>query len=453
MKGILEVLSSITTGYALALFAFFTGIYLVFRSRFMNFKDLTKINKVLKAAETSGGKGIKPLQSLAMSLGAHVGIGNIVGVGYAISFGGVGAIFWMWMTAIVGSTLSYFESVLASMYKKDTNGQLRGGLAYYAKEGMNSKKLGIFVAVTMLISVGFFWTGLQSNATANAFYKVFGIPHIIIALAVVFVVGAIIYGGAGSIAKVAEKVVPFMAITYITLTIIILLVNIKEVPEAILLIFKGAFNPRAVGGGFLGETIVWGIKRGFYSNEAGMGTSPHFVASVETKDVKSQAVIQMLSVFIDTLVICTLTALVIIVTKSYNVIGKGGEVLVRNKGNIVAGIDNTIVAFESVFPQIGSVIITIMLAFFALTTLISLYYIGETNLEFLRKDKKKNLSKNNIFKLLFLISILIATVSNTTTILHLTDIGLGINAWINLTIILLLQHKVINSKKRNYLMK
>ncbi len=450
MEGLLELISSITTGYALAIFAMFISIYLIIISKFRHYREFFKIKDIIRSSQKENTKGIKPLQSLAMSLGAHVGIGNIVGVGYAISFGGPGAIFWMWVTAIIGSVLSYFESMLAGIYKKKIDGEYRGGPAFYTKGGLNSKKLGLFIAIVMLLSVGFFWTGLQSNAMANAFSNAFGVSAVIVAIIVVIVVGAVIYGGAKSIAKVAEKIVPIMAISYVVLAFIILFFNIENLPSAFKLIFEGAFSRKAIAGGFLGETIIWGIKRGFYSNEAGMGTSPHFVGSVDTEKIKNQAVIQMLSVFIDTLVICTLTALMIIATNSYNIIDKNGEMIVANKPNILAGIENTVTAVESVFPHIGSAIIAIMLAFFAITTLISLYHIAETNLAFLKdnsRNKKRGYSKNKSFKLFFLISIFIATISNTTSILHLTDIGLGINAWINLSVILLLQDKVIKKCK------
>ncbi len=250
-----------------------------------------------------------------MSLAGRVGTGNIVGVSTAIFIGGPGAVFWMWITAFLGASSAFIESTLGQIFKRVENNEYRGGPAYYIEYGIGGKfgKIyGIIFAIVTIISVGLLLPGVQSNAIASSMHNAIHVPQWLMGGIVVVILGLIIFGGVRSIANVATAVVPFMAIIYILMAVIIICINIQEVPALFALIFKSAFGLQSAFGGIVGAMIEIGVKRGLYSNEAGQGTGPHAAAAAEVSHPSKQGLVQAFSVYIDTLFVCTATALIIL---------------------------------------------------------------------------------------------------------------------------------------------
>jgi alanine or glycine:cation symporter, AGCS family len=264
--------------------------------------------------------GISSFQALATSIAAQVGTGSLAGVATAIAAGGPGAIFWMWVSAFFGMSTIFAEAVLAQKYKEEKNGEVVGGPAYYIRNGVGSKFLAGFFAVSLIIALGFVGNMVQSNSIAAAF-ETFHVPNLAIGVIVAALVGFIIFGGIQRIALIAEKVVPLMALFYIIGSLFIVFTNLDSVIEAFQLIFYAAFNPEAATGGAIGasvkEALRYGVARGLFSNEAGMGPTPHAHAAAKVKHPAQQGLVAIIAIVIDTIIICTLTALVVIITKSY----------------------------------------------------------------------------------------------------------------------------------------
>lgn len=443
MEEIIGFTYDIIWSIALIVLCAFAGIYFSIRTRFMQFRYIKSMLLVLFSKDGSK-KGISPFQAFSLAISGRVGTGNIVGVSTAISMGGPGAIFWMWIIALLGSASAFVEATLGQLYKKSIHGQYRGGPAFYIEKGLNMKVYAIFFALVTIISCGVLLPGVQSNsismAMTNAFnfsdFNLFGFSFNYAGIGLMAILSLIIFGGVKRLGKVSEIIIPLMAAIYLIMVIVILGVNFKQIPEIFRLIYSSAFSMDSTFGGIVGAAISWGIKRGIYSNEAGQGTAPHAAAAAEVTHPAQQGIVQAFSVYIDTLVICTSTALMILVTNSYNVTNEDtNQVIVEHLPN--ANFSNfTQEAVSTQFPTIGNEFIAIALFFFAFTTIMAYYYYAETNLTYiLRKESKWMIS---ILQVVFLLAVYQGTTGEATMAWKIGDIGVGLMAWTNIIAILLL---------------
>ena len=389
----------------------------------------------------SSSAGVSSFQALAISLSGRVGTGNIAGVASAIYYGGPGAVFWMWMIAFIGASSAFVESTLAQIYKVKKDGVYRGGPAYYIEKGIGWKWFAVLFAGAAIIAMAILMPGVQSNAIAGSFKEAFNIPTYITGALIVLLLGFIILGGIKRIAQTAQLIVPFMAIGYILVSLIVIAFNITEVPGVISLIVTSAFGADSVFGGLLGSAIAWGVKRGVYSNEAGQGTGPHPAAAAEVSHPAKQGLVQAFSVYIDTLFVCSATAFMILFTGMYNVTAEDEQSLIVNNLGDTAEINEsrpfTQMAVNEVLPGFGSGFVAISLFFFAFTTIMAYYYIAETNIAYLLKRRT---GKVPIFilKIVILAATFYGSVKTANMAWALGDIGLGIMVWLNIIAIVIL---------------
>ena len=359
-----------------------TGVYFSVRTRFVQVRKFkTAWNRVFGGFSLKGKKagkdGMTSFQALATAIAAQVGTGNIAGCATALVSGGPGAIFWMWLAAFFGMATIYGEAYLAQISKRrDESGEVIGGPVYYithAFKGTFGKALAGFFAVAVILALGFMGNMVQSNAIGNAFESAFNIPAWTMGIAVAAIAVVIFIGGVKRIASVTEKLVPFMALLYIVGALIVIFANVTKIPGAFGQIFVGAFNPQAVTGGVIGITIQkamrFGVARGLFSNEAGMGSTPHAHALAKVKHPCDQGFIAMMGVFIDTFIILTLTAVVVLVT----------DVLPMGYSGVLNDSNLTQAAFSSFFGSFGNIFIAICMFFFAFSTIIGWYFFGASN--------------------------------------------------------------------------
>jgi AGCS family alanine or glycine:cation symporter len=442
MEGFISALNGIIWSPALIYLCLGAGLFYSILTRFAQVRHFKEMCKLL-LNNTESDKGISSFQALAVSLSGRVGVGNIAGVAAAIGFGGPGAIFWMWVVAFLGASTAYVESTLGQLYKVEENGQYRGGPAYYFERCLGWRWLGILFAISAVIGCGIFLPGVQANAVGNAVTQIFGDgnmvvtsfgevgTHKLIALAVILIVLAfIIFGGIKRIAHFTQIVVPFMALGYIVLALIVVFLNLDKVVGIFSLILNDAFTAQA---GF-GAAIGWGVKRGIYSNEAGQGTGPHAAAAAEVDHPSQQGLVQAFSVYVDTLFVCTATALMILITQQYNVVGEltDGSFIVQNvdAATEIGSAAFTQLALLSVFGHFGQIFVGIALFFFAFTTILAYYYITETNVAYLNRVFNNKLP-NIVFKLLLMFMVAYGTVNSAGYIWNIGDIGVGLMAWVN----------------------
>jgi alanine or glycine:cation symporter, AGCS family len=421
------------------------GLFFSVLTRFVQVRQIKEMMKLLINGSSSA-QGISSFQALAVSLSGRVGVGNIAGVAAAIGFGGPGAVFWMWVVAFLGASTAYVESTLGQIYKVEYQGQYRGGPAFYFDKGLGQRWLGILFAIAAIISCGLFLPGIQANAVGNAFTQITGEGAVVFAgigayklLALVVIVtllAIIIFGGIKRIARFAEFVVPFMAVGYILMALVIVFMNIHELPGVIKMIFADAFSPMAG----IGAAIGWGVKRGVYSNEAGQGTGPHAAAAAEVQHPAQQGFVQAFSVYVDTLFVCSATAFMILITGMYNVQGtlEAGSFIVQNVGATIeiGSPAFTQMAVSTVFGGFGQVFVALAVFFFAFTTIVAYYYIAETNITYLSYIMKMP-SLMFITKCFIMIAVIYGVISATGYIWGIGDIGVGLMAWINIIGIIL----------------
>lgn len=374
----LKELNALVWGKPMLFMIFGTGIFLMIGLRFMPILNLGKGFKFLwqgrKATENQGE--ITPFNALMTSLSATIGTGNITGVATAIFIGGPGALFWMWVTALVGMATKYAEAVCAVHYREvDENGSYLGGPMFYIKNGLGKKWLWLGFLFALFGALASFGIGntVQANSVAHALETQFNIPLWMTGVGLLLLTAAVVLGGIKRIARVAGKLVPFMAMAYLLAGLVVLITNFSEIPAAISLIIKSAFSPVAATGGFAGATIMlaiqWGVARGIFSNEAGLGSAPIAHAAAKTNDPVRQGTIAMLGTFIDTIIICSITGLAIVLTGVWT---SGAE-----------GAALTIAAFDQALPGTGGVIVSIAQAVFAFTTILGWSVYGERCVEYI----------------------------------------------------------------------
>lgn len=379
---------------------------------------------IFKKEESKEGS-MSSFQALATSIAAQIGTGNVAGVATAISLGGPGAIFWMWVSAFLGMSTIFVEATLAQKYREtDKDGQLIGGPAYYIKNGLGSKWLASFFAVALIIALGFIGNMVQSNSIADAVSRAFNIPQIAVGICIAITAGLIFVGGMKRIASFAEMVVPVMAAVYILGAIVIMILFKDNILPVFKSIFMAAFNPESVVGGAAGigvqQAVRYGIARGLFSNEAGMGSTPNSHAVADVSHPAEQGLSAMIAVFIDTILVCTATAIVILATGANNL--------------DVVGVGVTQEAFNIAFGPIGEKFLAVCLTFFAFTTVIGWYYFGENNIRFLFKGKHSI----RIYQLIVLAFIVLGSYQKVGFVWSLADMFNGIMVIPNLIAIFFL---------------
>ena len=395
--------------YLLLLFLLLgSGVYFTVRTNFVQVRKFGEGMRLVFGNLTLNGKaagkdGMSSFQALATAIAAQVGTGNIAGCASALVSGGPGAVFWMWVSAFFGMATIYGEAVLAQKYKEvGKDGAVSGGPIYYIKAAFQGK-LGSFMAgffaVAIILALGFMGNMVQSNSIGDAFYTAFGVPKMAVGIAVAAVSAFIFLGGVKRIAAITEKLVPIMAIFYICGSLIAIGMNAENILPALKSVFVGAFTPQAVMGGAIGisikEAVRFGVARGLFSNEAGMGSTPHAHAMAKVEKPQDQGAVAMVGVFIDTFIVLTMTALVILTSGMLGTTGADGQMLTATA--------LAQAAFNNSFGSFGSVFVAICLLFFAFSTIIGWYFFGESNVRALFKGSKKATAIYGVIALVFIV--------------------------------------------------
>jgi alanine or glycine:cation symporter, AGCS family len=427
------------------IFCIGVGLFFSFMTRFLQVRHIKEMVRLMFEGKSSAA-GVSSFQALALSLSGRVGTGNIAGTATAIAFGGPGAVFWMWAIAFIGAGSAFVESTLAQIYKVKQDGEYRGGPAYYIEKGIGWKWYGIIFSISALIAMSLLMPGIQSNSIAIGLENAFGLNTYITATVLIVLLAIIIFGGVKRIANVAQFIVPFMAVGYILLALIIIAMNIGDLPEVISLIFRSAFGFDSAFGGIIGMAISWGVKRGIYSNEAGQGTGAHAAAAAEVSHPAKQGLVQAFSVYIDTLFVCSATAFMILFTGMYNTQAPDGSFIINNLQGVAAGPEYTQAAIESVLPGFGAGFVGIALFFFAFTTIMAYYYIAETNIAYLVRNRNSKIPMF-ILKVVLLGTVFYGSVKTASLAWALGDIGLGVMVWLNLIAIVILSKPALRALK------
>ncbi len=426
-----------------------SGVFYTIRLNFFQVRYLKQMVRLLYD-NTASKNGISSFQALTLAISGRVGTGNIAGVATAITFGGPGAIFWMWVMAGLGSATAFVESVLAQVYKTEIDGQYRGGPVFYIRKGLKWKSYAVVFAVATIFANAFSLPGVQSKTISAAFYQAFELPPYITGICLTILAAIIITGGIHRISKFTQYAVPIMTITYVGVALIIIFINIKAIPEVFQLIFNSAFNSKAPFGGLLGATLMMGVKRGIFSNEAGQGSGAHAAAAADVSHPVKQGLVQAFGVYVDTFFVCSATAFIILLTGHYNIIDEATKaVIVENLPGVKQGPEYAQLAIESTFNGFGSSFLAIALFFFAFTSAVSYYYQAETNLVYLMTSSKWKKQSLFVLKLVFLFFVMFGSVAKVKTIWDLGDVGIGIMLWLNLLVIVLL-HKVVVKCLKDY---
>lgn len=413
-----------------------SGLFFSIRSKFVQFRMFPEMIRILgdKAMASADGKrGISSFQAFCISAASRVGTGNIAGVATAIAAGGPGAVFWMWLIAFLGGASSFIESTLAQIYKvKDQDG-FRGGPAYYMEKGLNKRWMGILFAVIITFCFGFVFNSVQSNTIALAFGDAFGTNQTVVGIVLAVLTAAVIFGGVHRIAKVSQIIVPIMAVIYILLALVIMIMNASEIPGVFSIIIKSAFGLEEAIGGTMGAAVMMGIKRGLFSNEAGMGSAPNAAAAAAVSHPVKQGLIQTLGVFVDTIIICSATAFMIILSGDY-------------MNSDLSGVQLTQSALTVHVGSWAPIFVAVAIFLFAFTSVIGNYYYGETNIEFIKKSRTALL----IYRLGVIAMVLFGAMASLDLVWSLADLFMGVMALINLTAIVLLS-KIALAALKDYL--
>lgn len=401
------------------------GIFFTISSKFVQLRMLPEMFRALvEKPETlkNGEKGISPFQAFAISAGSRVGTGNIAGVATAIVLGGPGAVFWMWIIAFIGAASAFIEATLAQVYKvHDKEGGFRGGPAYYITKGLNQKWLGITFAVVITVTFAFVFNTVQSNTIAESLRTQYHISPVITGIILAVITAIIIFGGVRSIATLSSLIVPIMAIVYVGIVLFILLMNFDQIIPMIGTIIKSAFGMEQVAGGAVGTAILQGIKRGLFSNEAGMGSAPNAAATAAVPHPVKQGLLQSLGVFFDTMLVCTATAIMILLYSGL----KFGE-------KAPQGVEVTQSALNEHLGSPGGIFLTVAITLFAFSSVVGNYYYGQSNIEFLSKNKAILF----IFRCLVVVLVFIGAVVKTETVWSTADLFMGLMAIVNLVSII-----------------
>lgn len=480
MDKIISLLNSYVWSWPLVGLCLLAALYFSFGTRFVQVRHFGEMVRLLFKNDKTKKEGISSFQAFALALSGRVGTGNIVGVAMAIGFGGPGAIVWMWIIAFFGAGTAYAEACLAQIFKQRHGSQLRGGPAYYIEKGLNCRWLAVLFAVVTVLACALCLPPIHSNSIAMSFSSTFNVAPWIIGLTTAALIALVVIGGVKRISAVAEIITPFMAIAYVVLSIIVLIANAPSVPGAFRDMILSAFGAHEALGGIMGAAVAWGVKRGIYSNEAGQGTAPIVAAAAKVDHPVKQGLVQGFSVYVDTLLVCTATAVMILATKCYNVVDPAtGGYLVQSQVAELGepGVGYSIAALGTFLGQHwGGMVISVTLFFFAFTTVMAYYYYAETNLIYLfskirerrsnrirrqggdaqalknidAKEKSFGDDKSEkvvvyVLRVLFIGAVLFGSLKEAKVIWDLGDMGVGLMAWINIIAILLLSPKAFKA--------
>lgn len=424
LSNIVSFGNTLLWSYILIFLLISLGLLFSFKTNFVQFRYLKEMVSLLteKAIESKDNtESISSFQAFCISTASRVGTGNLAGVALAIAAGGPGAVFWMWLIALIGAASSFVESTLAQIYKvKDKNGY-RGGPAYYMEQALGKRWMGILFSILITLCFGLVFNAVQSNTISLAFKEAFGLNRTIMALVLAFITAGVIFGGVKRIAKVAESIVPVMAIAYVLIAGFVIIKNIGQLPEIFSLIIGSAFGLKPAVGGAIGAALMQGIKRGLFSNEAGMGSAPNAAATAEVTHPVKQGLIQTLGVFTDTIIICTSTAFMILISGVY-------------KQTDLSGIQLTQNALSSQVGPWGNTFIAICILLFAFSSIIGNYYYGETNIEFINTNTTYLL----LYRVFVVFMVWFGGVAKIQIVWDMADLFMGMMALINLIAIFLI---------------
>lgn len=396
------------------------GIYFSIRTKFVQIRLFPEMFRVI-TEKKDGETGVSAFQAFTISTASRVGTGNITGVALAIAIGGPGAVFWMWMVALIGMATAFIESTLAQVYKVRDGDAFRGGPAYYMQKALGNRGLGIVFSILLLICFGFIFNAVQANTIVASFNDVFQWEKWMIGLVLVIFTAIIIFGGVHRIVKVTQVLVPVMAVLYIFIALYVIVINISEIPAVFSLIVTSAFGLNEVVGGAIGVAILQGVKRGLFSNEAGMGSVPNAAATANVSHPAKQGFVQSLGVFFDTIIICSATAFIIILAGLYDTGEHEGIVLTQNSLAVHVG-------------EWAPYFLAVAILFFAYSSIIGNYYYGETNIEFM--------NGNRIWMTLYRIGVLamvfFGAMAKVDLVWNMADLFMGLMAILNLVVIFIL---------------
>ena len=439
--------------YLLLLFLLLgSGVYFSFRTRFVQvrkFKEGMKqvFGNISLKGKQAGKDGMSSFQALATAVAAQVGTGNVAGCASALVAGGPGAVFWMWVSAFFGMSTIYGEAVLAQKFKRtNEKGEVVGGPIYYIKAAFKGKFgsfLAVFFSIAIILALGFMGNMVQSNSIGDAFYTAFGVPKLVTGIIIAAICAFVFLGGVKRIASLTEKLVPVMACFYILGAVVAIIMNIENVLPAFKSIFVGAFNPQAVLGGALGvgikEAMRFGVARGLFSNEAGMGSTPHAHALAKVDKPQDQGVVAMIGVFIDTFIVLTMTALVILTSGALGTTGADGE--------LISATALAQAAFNVSFGSFGNAFVAICLLFFAFSTIIGWYFFGESNVKALFKGSK---AASMVYGVIALVFIIVGSFQKVSLVWDMSDMFNGLMVIPNLLAVLALSGMVAKFAKDDH---
>ena len=405
------------------------GLYFSFLYKFIQFD----IKNMFKSFKKDSSSDITPFQTLTMALGARIGVGSLAGIALAIHIGGIGTIFWIWISSIITSSNAFVESALAVIYRKNEKKGSIGGPAFYIEKGLKSRRWACIYAILVIVAYIFGFLTIQTNTIARSLNDMLNISPLIIGIVVALLAGIIIFGGVKSIAKATSKLVPVMGLGYLLVGLVIIYNNISIVPELLFNIVKEAFSVKSLGVGVLTAFII-GVQRGVFSNEAGIGTGAIASASADSDNAVGQGLIQVVGIYFTSLIVCTVTAFIIL-TSNYNAMSFEN----------INGIEITSYALNYHMGSLGNIVLGLAILFFSFSTIISGYYYGESNLSFLFPSGNKKMIL--ILKIITILLLIYGSIASPSSLWNAVDILVAIMAIINVVALLFLKDDVLDKLK------
>lgn len=450
MEKFVSTLNDIVWNPGLVGLLLIAGLYFSFRTRLVQVRRFGLMLRSL-LGKKQGKDGISSFEAFCIALSSRVGTGNIVGVATAIAYGGPGAVFWMWVVAFFGASTAFVESTLSQLYKFPHAYGYRGGPFSFIEKGLGKRWLGVVFAIITLICCGSFLVTVQANGASASMNNAFPVPPLATGIGMAVLMAIVIIGGVQRIAKVASIVTPLMALGYIIMALVVVCSHIQDVPAVFSLIFRSAFGMDPLCGGIIGSTIAMGVKRGIFSNEAGQGTGAIASAAADVRHPAQQGLAQAFSVYVDTLFVCTATALMILCSGTYNILDGQGGMLVQNApelGNNYAGFTQS--AVDTVFAGFGSQFVSIAMLFFTFSTIMAYYFYAESSILFLFKGRVSSSREKllvRVLQVVLILAILFGAVKEADLVWMLGDIGVGLMAWVTVITILILCPKALDALK------
>lgn len=435
-------INSVIWSNALVVFCLIAGILFTVWMKCPQIRLIKDMFRLLLGNGSESKNGITPFQAFATTVGSRVGMGSVAGVATGLYFGGPGAIFWMWMLGLLGAATACMESTLAQAYKIKINGEYIGGPAVFIERGLKIRPYAVLFAAATILGPGILMPGLHANSIASTFQRSFGLPMFAGGLILCVFLGIVVFGGVKRIGKFAEKAAPIMCLLYMLMAIGIVVIYFKNIPQVFADIFSSAFGMNAVFGGIVGSAISWGIKRGVYSTEAGQGSGAIVSAAADASHPAKQGLVQALSVYIVSFVVCTSTAIILMLSNSYNVIDQAtGKMIVEYLPGSQYGVGWTQDILEATYGNfIGGKVFAVIIAMFVFTSLIGYEYQSESNAVYLFKGNKLAVLA---VRAVFVVSTFSGVLVNADVIWTMGDTGAGIMAWLNLAAVILLSRKGI----------